>query len=163
MDWHSEEGKALLRQAYPDGWLPVRGVFTLGNYLCLEPPDEQGGPLFFSLGTRMGEIEVVEELHLTETRFLPMPNLSDGATWVALLSDLAAALYIPNRPDEPNSGYCWQQVGDLLEGEPPCWRLTVASTFGWTNRQLYGIPTGDSAEALIRARARMRSLEKEPV
>ena len=34
MDWFSKEGRALLRQAFPDGYFAGRGVFTLGRYQC---------------------------------------------------------------------------------------------------------------------------------
>lgn len=44
--WRSDEGKALLWKAYPDGYLAVRGVLTVGDdvgsWTCLGGPDVHG-------------------------------------------------------------------------------------------------------------------------
>lgn len=42
MDWKSEEGRALLRRAYPNGHLPRSGINTLGEWTCLRGRGENG-------------------------------------------------------------------------------------------------------------------------
>lgn len=42
MDWKSEEGRALLRRAYPNGHLPRPGINTLGEWTCLRGSGEGG-------------------------------------------------------------------------------------------------------------------------
>jgi hypothetical protein len=70
MDWNSEEGRALLWKAYPDGYLAKRGVLTVGGWQCVEGEEgEDAG---------------------TSGWWRPIPD-NDGLTELGLLRDLPDA------------------------------------------------------------------------
>lgn len=169
VDWRSPNGLRYLREAHPDGHLAARGVHTVGGYVCVDVEScgdahflhPEGGPtLVMGRGRRSICARFNRGNRLTDgpDALLPMPDPADAATWACLLADLADALGVPNRPDEPNVGYLWHRLSDeeRLDGEPPGWLLYVQSSGGWTDRRVHDVDVEDPAHALVIARARAR-------
>ena len=105
MDWSSEEGRALLFKAWPDGYLPARGAVTVGRWTCafadssdcfefVKEPD----------GSLLANAVVVDPSIPSEVAssgaLLPLPDPADRATWACLLGDLATALGFPPSPGQ---------------------------------------------------------------
>lgn len=172
MDWRSKEGRALLRAAYPEGYVSQRGVMTLSGLTMAGNEDAHidSEIAFYSAvwPFRSGEGEDDDYDWKVLDALLPMPDPADAATWACLLSDLADARYGTQGPrgTDGNAVPCLgralvQQVRDIV-------------TLGWALIQVY--PTkiredflpgtygiADPAEALVRAK--IHALEcrtKEP-
>lgn len=170
MDWNSEEGRALLWKAYPDGYLAKRGVLTVGGWQCVADGQNRPEPyILFLPPKRNSSPEILWLPHqntgplvdaIPRGDLLPLPDPSDPATWACLLQDLAEASgrFEHQRP--------W--VGFALDiwpdtPTPPghrCWIFTVHDTGGrgfasFTLQESVTDADG-GAEALIRAHASLR-------
>lgn len=150
--WKSEESRALLRQAWPDGYLAVRGVQTVGGLLVLDSshykcasfwePSDRGLVLVGDLAD-----------DLAAGRLLPLPDPTDTATWACLLADLDDATGAPPlAANETVTGRCWV-ARDADNGGYLFWYLITMTDF--ENRYLKRFDPAcesDTARALIRAR-----------
>jgi len=172
MDWNSKEGRALLRAAYPAGYLAVRGVLTVGGWQCCYATLYDGGPLWVEptgdkflpdRWRRPGELAFNGAVRRGE--LLPMPDPADVATWAALLADLATT---PPGSD-PEGRYTMAPVGLTwcadgnkrgCEALPlACWNLCDA--YGTVHSYVIDSDTDDPAEALVHARIQQRQKETE--
>lgn len=94
MDWNSNEGRALLWRAYPDGYLYMRGVRTVGGWESTSRL-EANGELNWTRPTP--DVAVIDVTHATRTLLvahatgdlLPLPCIEDHATWGCMLAELA--------------------------------------------------------------------------
>lgn len=171
----------LLRRAWPDGFLSARGVRTIGGWTCLgrvlsadkfwKQADFWSAPDMTSLYGRVcsnGEIvgygsaspfNVTPWVDARRTGdLLPRVDPEDVATWACLLDDLARAA------DLPTEG---RRVA--FEKTAGCRRLKSwvvhSASFG-VPRDTRSMPLGmedifDPAEALVRARVRLREVLRE--
>lgn len=179
MDWMSQEGRKLLWSAYPDGYVAMRGVYTLGNWQCeymddpepdgtrtsgwLRPPsgiplpdDGSGEPPLEELGILDG----LPDVRVDAGELLPWPDPGDVASWVCLLAEFQQALPI-GPPDREITGYVWKQEWDKDQGEPYWILYWHTKLFRWSSPPYY-IDCEDSAEALVRARALAREGKNRP-
>jgi len=171
MDWNSEEGRALLWKAYPDGYLARRGVLTVGGWQCVEGEegeDEEDGdtsswwrPIPDNDGlTELGLLRDLPDARVNAGDLLPLPDPTDTATWACLLQDLAEA---SNRFEhrKPWVGFAF----DIWPDTPApagyrCWIFSVHDT-GGRSFASFTLPESitdedGGAEALIRARASLQ-------
>jgi len=179
MDWQGEEGRKLLRQAYPDGYLAMCGVRTIGNLLCVNDLCAGGHIAWrFACGAELryfpsqGWIRSKSKLlpsddFLSDGDLLPLPGPADHATWACLLADLARAK-MPGLPEPPWNSVSWYP-------SPKGWAISVQlvkrhkSKFGpWSSRasadwrryfNVNGTDIPDPAEALVLARAQLREVK----
>lgn len=168
MDWRSKDGRALLRAAYPEGYVSRHGIMTLSGLTMAGKEDAHidSEMAFYSAIGPFRSDEQVDGDSLDA--LLPMPDPADVATWACLLDDLA------------NTRFGTQGPRDADGNEIPClgraliqWVRDI-TTLGWALVQVY--PTkiredflpgtygiADPAEALVRAK--IHALEcraKEP-
>jgi hypothetical protein len=165
--------KALLRLAWPDGYLAMRGVLTVGGWTCLGPslnPAHRGesvwlDPAQLGLWVRdpEGQIWAYGSASpfdytpflkaLEEGDLLPNVDPEDTATWAACLADLATVAGWTGKDATGEraivTGYTW---GDWLDQGVTHWTLTVA----WNNGRLkssytFDLDTDDPALALVLA------------
>jgi hypothetical protein len=157
--------RELLWKAWPDGYLAMRGVQTLGHWQCR----------WAAMGGRFGEFIRAEGnlvqgetglgtirriiVHSSEaTRddqgehargdLLPLVDPTDTATWACLLQDLASALGLPQ-----GFGYRW--FGCPSTG----WELHVFTPDGVQRvdgAPFIDIDASDPALALVLARIQLR-------
>lgn len=150
MDWNSDEGRALLWKAYPAGFLDVRGVFTLGGFLCTGInqrwlyPDAGGAPS----GRKHDPSHAIFEQYRLHGDLLPLPDPNDPATWACLLVDLWEACPAYVKGPAP-TGHTWHRFGRA-------WILSVVLCDGRSLGGSFNIDTDDPAEALVRARIALR-------
>lgn len=174
MDWNSKEGRALLWQAYPEGYLAKRGVRTVGGWWCQHEIDggdaDQGAGIFACTSGRFtparlwpdGVKDVVRlptgacAAALTSGDLLPLPDPADAATWACLLADFAAAEGTVGAIEgDPIVGHCWSKV---FGHDDRGWRMARVTRNGLAiQRGWWPLKTDDPAEALVRARASLRS------
>lgn len=157
MDWQSDEGKALLWKAYPDGYLSTRGVHTLHRYECISS-DQKACWIQWS-GERVertGDAWRVNGTPTSQSRahrqggLLPLPDVTDGATWACLLQDLAQALGWPDC-----SNLVWVARVSMYKG---MWFLARAIPGpAWEGARDFVLATEDAAEALVRAKIQIVS------
>jgi len=156
IDWRSSEGIALLRQAYPCGYLATRGVLTLGGWVCRGSGDaDEGGewelptafvdsdgkpcrtgalrPHQFTWWKRWGNFTNCSSdfYDLRDTgALLPLPDPRDVSTWAALLWSLGSACAevqpLLNQRNPQVTGLGW------MRQKPPgvdhhAWWLTVTN------------------------------------
>lgn len=175
MDWHSIEGHRLLVQAFPQRFLPTRGVFTVGGwtvvsvtkqYVDFYRPEGPGRApasfrhYFVEPDPRRGQ---TTPLDLGE--MLPMPDSQDPATWGALVACLwrpamdgerlpaDAALTAPSNYGEPWAltwGYCYREL-PVGYGDAQWW-ADVKSEGHYAR---YSYVTCNPAEALVYALVQM--------
>lgn len=180
MDWLHTEGRALLWQAYPNGYLAMRGVLTVGGF-SVDGVEDYGrmrvrftqgnnggisldrnrGDFFDNTGkfTNAGAWSCFQNGDL-----LPLPNSDDPATWYCLLSDLAHAPggQGPVPTDRGPCSFLWYlDVGGqwILRatamtretGRLPFTRDRVFNIMDATGQALR-----DPVEALVRARIQLR-------
>jgi hypothetical protein len=88
MDWNSEDGRKFLLKAWPDGYLGVRGVFTLEGWTM----NGEGGNVYDYVDGAL------YERALEKGGLLPKPDIHDRATWGILLADLAKSCGYPATP-----------------------------------------------------------------
>lgn len=181
MDWHSIEGHRLLVQVFPQHFLPVRGVFTVGGWVVVSVtkqyvdfyrPEEPGrAPAsfrhYFAQIQRRGRPKTTP-LDLGE--MLPLPDPQDPATWGALVACLwrqlepdgeqlpaDATLTAPSNYGEPwdlTWGYCYREL-PVGYGEAQWWAdMKRAGHYA-----MYAHATCDPAEALVYALIQMGSVK----
>lgn len=118
-NWHSEEARALLRRAFPAGFLPVRGVLTLGGFLvtAVEKSKHSRRRVTFQRGSngaivferRRGDFfgntgvftNAAAWAVLRRGSLLPLPDATDPATWACLLAELHRRLVKDRDPESP--------------------------------------------------------------
>ena len=139
--------RELLRRAWPDGFLAMRGVGTVGGYDCI--PDRDGGLHWFPRSgvphMPAGNWYSEDGTHprIKDGDLLPNVDPTDIPTWAGVLADLATA--VGQGPRWPR-GLTWVMA-------KPYWRLMFFDRVGHT---FYDIDTNDPAEALVRARIQIR-------
>lgn len=173
MDWNSEEGRALLRAAYPDGYLAMRGVLTVGGWeygLGGFKPSQQGPvPTRCDVGAQGLQLHNVRApafRHIVDGGdLLPNPDPTDHATWACLLHDFAAAaggvlsystqigLLWYSLPTE--GGTVWALATIEYDGPEPTHQV-----IDYYGPFLTATGTNDPAEALVRARASLNGDKK---
>lgn len=151
----------LLREAYPDGYLAMRGVLTVGEWQCVGDHAEtptwlaSGGPrsaldmdwptgehtLFPDVGRRSPALQralVAGDL---------LPNLdpeNDPATWACVKRDLADAAGLDGQGEVTFSG---------RDGR---WALSVINRYNGGQTLNFEVDTDDAATALVVIRTRLR-------
>jgi hypothetical protein len=145
--------RELLRRAWPDGYLAMRGVLTVGGWTCcgVAPPDDGDGEERVAWWHAHGGKRPA--LRMAEGDLLPAVDPADTATWACLLRDLADAVW-------PGEAAPVDRIA--LRGSGSIWRV-VASFAGARPGVLHGAeahfgiePTDDPALALVRIRAALR-------
>lgn len=170
MDWRSEEGKALLWKAYPEGYLAMRGVLTVGGWWCVHEidggdPDAGAGVFACSAGrftpARLWPDGVKDAIRLPVSMcaatltcgdLLPLLDPGDPATWACLKQALADAA------GSDAVGLLWLKLehgwsmatARTMVGED-CYRMHAVASFS-------NIDTEDPAEALVRALIQLRQI-----
>ena len=164
MDWNSEEGRKLLRAAYPRGGEEVHGLhMTVGGWIRLPSGgwiaapgaapsnrDESRGSYRYAQddGNTVGR-------NVDSGDLLPLPDPSDVATWACLLVDLLHAARGAVVEGYNHCGLSWiREKRHTDDGRRvyTLWTLTFGSAMLWDVE----IDTDDPAEALVRARAGLR-------
>ena len=163
MNWNSKEGRALLWRAYPEGYLAMRGVLTVGGWTyageTAHPNPHYNSTIwarpgrFAADGTLLDRCVPMSRSVPRQNMgppcnvaaggdFLPLPDPADHATWACLLADLAEA------SEACSAG----EMGLALVQDIAGWDLRSQWSkclVGWS------IDTDDPAEALVLARARL--------
>jgi len=182
-DWNDPKLRELLWRAYPEGFLPMRGVLSVGGWTVVEPNEEEEpcflapwkdeGPYCemreWSLSTDVKWSHLTHEV-LPAGDLLPNVQPDDSATWACCLQDLAPLVNM-----DKHTALSWAPLRD--EGGHIGWQLV-----GWTDRacrwecacfsyvsavrdedvifsHVYPYGTGslkDPAIALVTARAQLR-------
>lgn len=137
----------LLWKAWPDGFLVMRGVQSVGGYECV-----QDGVFIDNHGIS-AEVKGVDP---ESGDLLPNVDPADVATWACLLQDLGEALYRGNDvdPEIAPGGLLWRpHRGDrwILED--------INGNIGHLN---VGQETDDPALALVLARIQLREWAAAP-
>lgn len=165
MDWTSQEGRALLWAAYPEGYVALRGVLTVGGWQCVDVDTPSDGDR--TSGWRriqpdaeglmdLGLLEGLPDARVNAGECLPLPCLEDTATWVCLLREFAEAHQGQMaRRAQGSCGFSWVQEWDQND-RAPYWILRVYSRLLAWHSPPYAIDCEDPAEALVRARAALR-------
>jgi len=172
MDWKSEEGRALLWRAWPEGYLAGNNrVLTVGGWVKVpggfgKPCWVAPSPLERNEWRGWPELVKGEDWPLWNAArqrgdLLPLPDERDPANWATLLGDLAKAInakgekwkvaYAPTNLvwyDQPGWGGAEWILATVMFHDDPDPVLTTIATFG---------PFDCSAdEALVRARIQLR-------
>ena len=156
MNWKSEEGRALLRRACPEGYLTMRGIHSLDGFVCVEhklPVTpymathhwwRSGGPHPIHhpksgwWGARAHELRVV---YLASGGMLPLPDTADHATWACLLAHLEQRLLEhpdfngwPVAANETITGRSLRTTPEEAgqENPIPFWQFCIHTDFGHT-------------------------------
>ena len=154
----------LLRQAYPLGYLPMRGVLTVGGWVCVATTDagtsrwydyasQQTVTHYSSVGWDNGAPHAAGDL-------LPLVDPADTATWACLLADLAEAAFGEPGADslrirrDTSDGDRWMLVGASAPGPKTGNRMGLSIVVGI-------VPTLEPALALVRMRIVFRLREAE--
>ncbi len=147
--------RELLWLAYPEGFLPVRGVASIDGWLVRKGANERGGLEWCppqSLGVE-GRYEVVQDAR-ERGDLLPAVDPRDRATWACCLADLAEGLDILGPPYRTSLlGLRWSRNEDGV------WRLSDGADGAGGGCLFDGIGADidDPALALVAARASLRS------
>jgi hypothetical protein len=168
--------RELLWKAWPNGYLAMSGVHTVGGWICLGEDDE--GPKWSHPDPRVRADPPPQwtrcfDGELKAGDLLPNVDPADTATWACLLADLAQAWNCTEPQNHKNVPRTLSLQGGLAwySMEPGCWVLTDGRTsagFGrdataceylahFTSVQMEtGIDTDDPALALVLARIQVR-------
>jgi hypothetical protein len=154
--------KELLQKAWPDGYLAVRGVQTVGGWVCSYK--ERGTTIFNDGGTAGGSfigirstepfifVDRISEEHaakfISDGWLLPDVDTADTATWACLLKDLADAVGFVS---SWSHGLTWG--GDEGTGH---WTLRNGDGM----RHFPAILVDDPALALVMARIQLREADE---
>jgi len=97
------EDRELLRRAWPDGHLPMRGIHTLENWTCIRiygvanrisiwsrDDDDETKQEFIDIVRGATVLDRVEEVR--SGGLLPVVDPTDVASWACVKADLAAAM-----------------------------------------------------------------------
>ena len=149
--------RELLWKAWPDGYLAMRGVKTVGGWVCQQTEPH----LLFTKDDMTGRYPQVDwavikqgrsYCSLVETPFdqdlLPNIDTADAATWACLMQDVATALGLP-----PGLGYRW------FGGPGTGWELQVFTRHHVHRDEkasFIDIHADDPALALVLARIQLR-------
>ena len=155
----------LLWKAYPDGYLAMRGVTTVGGWICLGKDFYWVAPPGADVGNRdehRHSYRCVLQSSLTFDRAEPgdlLPNVdpTDHATWACLLADLIEAAGLPSE----QNGVAWRPVWKWTSDYPTDkvlvhWQLLVWLDGDEAVRTFRDITTRDPALALVLARIQLR-------
>lgn len=171
MNWRSDEGRALLWRAWPLGYLPMRGVHTLGGWTCIRVdlhPKGYAVVVFVDAGNEhrlllhrdgstdhalegSGNSPQPVEVMKSERRrgnYLPRADPTDHATWACCKADLAAAC------DVMGTEVSWHLA--MRDGAPVWWLVGHVGNRTNHGQQFSDLDTDDPAEALVRARLLLR-------
>jgi hypothetical protein len=92
--------RELLRAAWPDGYLPMRGVLTVGGWTCVEVvngearfalPHQGLAERVLAYANAPDSTDSLSRALIERGDLLPAVALADAATWACLLADLADA------------------------------------------------------------------------
>jgi len=152
--------KDLLRRAWPDGFLPMRGVGTLGgwifsSYCCIFSEygfhQRQISPRTSVVVHAPGANNHIVQEWIDEGDLLPVVDpVADPATWACLLHDLALAIFKVSgvKPDLAPGGLLWRpHRGD---------RWILEEPNGTVGHVMIGERTEDPARALVLARIQLQ-------
>lgn len=147
----------LLERAWPQGYLAMPGVRTIGNYICVRGEPQ---PQFICLAGE--EVGIISPDMPTSFRYtvlsgdlLPNVDPTDYATWACLLVDLAKAAGIYESGDyAPPWGFS-SGVKKWNNGVPIPISNAVFTIRGYKIE--LGMSFDDEAEALVLAIIRCRS------
>ena len=172
MDWNSTEGRALLWQAYPDGYLAMHGVLTVGGWTCIATRSTMA--VFRQLNDPsevwVSDADSASMSLVRHGDLLPLPDPIDPATWACLLADLTIAPgYSRGVGPILLRGYGFEWRRDWWSG---IWTLLILVNPGRKvppelvghgrergarhAGRSFSVDTDDPAEALVRARAQLR-------
>jgi len=148
-----------LRKAWPDGYLDVRGVRTVGgwerNAVEWIAPGEQAHEHVARTYSTEELTEVIRKGEL-----LPDVDPADTATWACCLEDLArAAHFVPSVLTSKGivTGILWGLGSKERSPQEDGWKLAVLADGGELfDHTFYGIDTTDPARALVLARIQIR-------
>lgn len=157
----------LLWKAWPDGYLAMRGVQTVGDYTYLADgvwveigsisnPTVAVVPFEWRCSETIQAGEEDTQALLERGDFLPNVDPTDAATWGCLLYDLGAALYQGNGvdPDIAPGGLLWRpHRGD---------RWILEDIEGDIGHMNVGQETDDPGLALVLARIQLREWAAAP-
>lgn len=169
-----------LWQAWPDGYLAMRGVSTVGGWLCLEgvrTGDEQQGEELVTFhspdsqpiphlvwkrggggaGSIWGNTDSQFDALRTTGHLLPNVDPAHVATWACLLADLAQALDWSLTPLVFHSNWRWgsNHPGEAILRKWTLEQHRVRVTDATAYKHFY-LHADDPAEALVRARIQVR-------
>jgi hypothetical protein len=138
------ENRVLLRRAYPEGYLAMRGVRTVGGWTLIEIMDD-GHPVF----THPQKNSAGQWTAMEAGDLLPLVHPDETATWACLLRDLADEAFPLQRG--------WPIV-TLIPGQPVLIGLASANGTPLKHSRTFALdlPTKDPALALVRVRAMLR-------
>lgn len=170
MDWTTNKGLTLLQEAYPDGYVPLRGVLTVGGWYCVETQDQDGvsgwnraDPDRDGL-TDLGLLKDLPDARVNSGALLPLPDPADTATWACLLQEFVQAedVRFPRTPlASPVTGHAWVQRWDP-DARDNYWQAIAYSRLFRREGKPHYIDCDDPAEALIRARASLNQPPDQP-
>ena len=172
--------RELLWKAWPDGYLAMRGVKTVGGYQCIGINDERslwmlatsvdfplayrgnlhpmdwlvsGGPPYEQDPEWREQMETLR-VHAEDGALLPNVDPSDHATWACVLHDLskaASGLSMDSGVQAIWEQRTWPHAGS-------CWSLTWQTHSGFQGCTKFRFPdkVDDPALALVLARISFR-------
>lgn len=147
--------RELLWKAYPDGYLAMRGVETVGGWQCVGCGEWGSNWLHVGTGTGMFPLHAPGfpdfEQAKAAGRLLPsLDPTSDPATWACVKRDLAIAVGAP--PDVIRVS--WRRQMNLSAGPIYTWALTWSQDGARGHR--FNLDIGHHATALATLRAQLR-------
>ena len=159
--WDTKEGRDLLWQAYPMGYLAKPGVVTVRGWWMLGAVSQMKGPQVqrvlhpdFGGAPELDSKHV--DPHIRAGDLLPDPRNSN--TWQAMLADLYGA------PVEPGYGLGFRrQVCKESHGKVLGWQLIYVDAYAtnWINYAEHLVQdVEDPYEALVRLLIRKREQQK---
>ena len=162
----------LLRRAWPNGYLAMRGVSTVGHELFRGSMKHSDDPILLGIrfceaiadsyryGEQSGSPDDEVMLHLwVAGELLPNVDPADAATWACLEMDLALAIQetapacYEVEPGNDLSFFCY---GPMPQ-DPARHRYHLTRRDGWIYE--FRLPTTDLATALVLARIELRERE----
>lgn len=146
------ETREILWKAWPKGFVPGRGVFTQGGWMCSsESPLIHTSPSGVPYGYPFVGMAMAA---YTGGDLLPVVDPKETATWACLLADLGAAAPLGRRYDAPLDNLTWEKEIDYsCDDAPDAWVLRAS---GGRCHYFWGIETDDPALALVQARIQLR-------
>ena len=132
----------LLWRAWPDGYLAVRGVQTVGDWHCVDVGAGGEGTSLWSRSTpdsggltELGLLEGMPDARVNAGLLLPCADPGDAATWACLLRDLAEAVNVRVAHEKGKPDYAFFGPGGFAFwrsfGPDDYWHLAQNNNF-WT-------------------------------
>lgn len=135
---------ALLRAAYPDGYLAIRGVVTIGGWLCER---ERGPRIYLSPSHVSYGFPFCSDAAVACAEGALLPDLTDRLTFQAALIDLAEALGEDDARELPGLTWWFNTCATQL---PTTWILDSGPAI---IRCFENIAEKGEIDSLLRARA----------